>query len=125
MKLGKKGKDVESFVDKLMAEGESKFPYLTMLSLSVCVVTPYLSCFRSDKCHWSQTDSNSHQDPCPCSARKVRGCGLLDHWGEGVWSPGIGVRGCGLLDHWGEGVWDEGVWCVTHGMRGCGVLLMG
>lgn len=25
MKLGKKGKDVESFVDKLVAEGESKY----------------------------------------------------------------------------------------------------
>ncbi len=25
LKLGKKGKDVESFVDKLVAEGESKY----------------------------------------------------------------------------------------------------
>ena len=29
MKLGKKGKDVETFVDKLVAEGESKFMCLT------------------------------------------------------------------------------------------------
>ena len=39
MKLGKKGKDVESFVDKLVAEGESRFLIRKCCQLA-CYVFP-------------------------------------------------------------------------------------
>ena len=38
MKLGKKGKDVESFVDKLVAEGESE------LHVGMAVMAPLIVC---------------------------------------------------------------------------------
>lgn len=44
MKLGKKGKDVESFVDKLMAEGESGLLFVCCCDDALPIL--YLICFR-------------------------------------------------------------------------------
>lgn len=72
MKLGKKGKDVESFVDKLMAEGESTFDVLPLWFFNVTIITTLLppSVSRGDQ-QCETASCSSDQSTITSTSRKV------------------------------------------------------